>query len=132
MNERVLKAMRLASQVDDGYPSDRILLGERINVITFLSDTRLVKNQPCPDLATPDGLDHRRKLSHNVYQFAYLPGCAGAPGDLFVVSLLIPITLVSAMGYAQDVARNICGVSLFGQSLCRGRRAPLCGASAIV
>ena len=77
--------MRSATQVDDGYPSDRILLRERISVITFLSDTLLVKNQPCPDLATPDGLDHRQKLAHNIYQFAYLPGCAGAPRDLFVV-----------------------------------------------
>ena len=72
-------------QVDDGYPSDRILLREIINVITFLSDTLLVKNQPCPDLYTPVSLDHRKKLAHNVYQFAYQPGCASAPGDLFVV-----------------------------------------------
>jgi len=72
-------------QVDDGYPSDRILLREIINVITFLSDTLLVKNQPCPDLYTPVSLDHRKKLAHNVYQFAYQSGCAGAPGDLFVV-----------------------------------------------
>ena len=54
-------------------------------MITFLADTLLVKNQPCPDLATPDGLEHRRKLAHSLYQFAYLSGCAGAPGDLFVV-----------------------------------------------
>lgn len=82
-------ALRIVSQVDDEYPSDRILLRERISVITFLSDTLLVKNQPCPDLATPEGLDHRRKLGHNTFQFAYLPGCAGAPGDLFVVRLPI-------------------------------------------
>ena len=81
--------MRSVVQVDDGYPSDRILLKERISVIAYLNDTLLVKNQPCPDLATPGGLEHRRKLAPNTYQFAYLPGCAGAAGDLFVVRLPI-------------------------------------------
>lgn len=71
--------------MDDGYPSSRILLRERINVITYLSDTLLVKNQPCPDLYTPDGIDNRRQLAADIYQFPYLPGCAGAPGDKFVV-----------------------------------------------
>ena len=71
--------------MDDGYPSSRILLRERINVITYLSDSLLVKNQPCPDLYTPDGVDYRRQLAADVYQFPYLPGCAGAPGDKFVV-----------------------------------------------
>ena len=82
-------AVQPATQVDDGYPSDRILLKEALGVITYLSDSRLVKNQPCPDLPTPGGLEHRRKLSDKVYQFEYGAGCNGAPGDLFVVRLLL-------------------------------------------
>ncbi len=56
-------------QVDDGYPSDRVLLTGAINVITFLSDTLMVKNQPCPDLYTPDGVVNRKKLGENMYKF---------------------------------------------------------------
>ena len=74
-------------QVDDGYPSDRILLTSEINVITYLSDTLMVKNQPCPDLYTPPGIVNRKRLGNNKYQFPYLKGCAGAEGDLFVVCL---------------------------------------------
>ena len=73
------------SQVDDGYPSDRVMLTSTIKIITYLSDTLMVKNQPCPDLQTPPGVVNRRKLGDKTYQFQYLKGCAGAAGDLFVV-----------------------------------------------
>ena len=85
INDEPRNMLATFTQVDDGYPSDRILLKEAIGVITYLNDTRLVKNQPCPDLPTPAGLEHRRKLSDKVYEFEYMPGCNGAPGDLFVV-----------------------------------------------
>ena len=57
------------SQVDDGYPSDRVMLTSTIKIITYLSDTLMVKNQPCPDLQTPPGVVNRRKLDDKTYQF---------------------------------------------------------------
>jgi hypothetical protein len=72
--------------VDDGYPSDRILLHEVILVLTFANDTRLMRNVPCPDMGTPSDTSSRAKLSYNKYQFPFSPNtCAYESGDLFVV-----------------------------------------------
>ena len=75
--------------MDDGYPSDRIMLHEVMQVLAFANDTLLMRNVPCPDIWTPSDTSNRRKLSSNQYQFPFRPGsitgCAGEPGDLFVV-----------------------------------------------
>ena len=76
-------------QVDDGYPSDRIMLKENLNSWTFTNDTLLVRNDPCPSITTPENLDHRAKISSNQYRFPFTysdwTGCASEPGDLLVV-----------------------------------------------
>ena len=76
-------------QVDDGYPSDRIMLKEHLNSWTFTNDTLLVRNDPCPSITTPENLDHRAKIGSNQYRFPFTysdwTGCASEPGDLLVV-----------------------------------------------
>jgi hypothetical protein len=83
-------------QVDDGYPSDRIMLQEDIAVILFHNDTRLVKE--------PDEMDiygvrsGRAKLGATTYAFS---GKQATPnvsiGDLFVVSSF-PLTFHAFAG----------------------------------
>lgn len=78
-------------QVDDSYPSDRVMMQELIAPIAFTADTKLVKNQPCPDIAIEVTIGNTRKLSYNKYQFPYVNNTcslAGAfgPRDLFVVN----------------------------------------------
>lgn len=75
--------------MDDGYPSDRIMLQEDIAVILFHNDTHLIK--------APDEMDiygaksNRAKLGPTTYAFSgKLPTPNVTVGDLFVVW---PLTL---------------------------------------
>ena len=71
------------------------MLHEVMQVLAFANDTRLMRNVPCPDIWTPSDTSNRKKLSSNQYQFPFRPGsitgCAGEPGDLFVVRPSCPM-----------------------------------------
>ena len=79
----------MQSQVDDGYASDEIMLHQPLSILTFTNTTRLMQNVPCPFVNTPADTTSRQKVGSNMYKFPYRPqkyvGCAGGPGDLFVV-----------------------------------------------
>ena len=65
------------------------MLKEDLNSWTFTNDTLLVRNDPCPSITTPEGLDNRTKIGSNQYRFPFTysdwVGCVSEPGDLLVV-----------------------------------------------
>ena len=69
------------------------MLKEDLNSWTFTNDTLLVRNDPCPSITTPEGLDNRTKIGSNQYRFPFTysdwVGCVSEPGDLLVVRLAL-------------------------------------------
>ena len=83
------------------------MLHEVMQVLAFANDTLLMRNVPCPDIWTPSDTSNRRKLSSNQYQFPFRPGsitgCAGEPGDLFVVRPLPIVPILAGRWPSCDV-----------------------------
>jgi hypothetical protein len=76
----------VGEQVDEGYPSERVMMTEDIAVILFYNTTLLVKNpDPYQDIVCA-GTDTRKKLGPKRYSFTARGLTPNVTvGDLFVV-----------------------------------------------